>query len=366
MIVILAAIAIAALGLYVKSIKPQDIPKQLKKITNSQQNKTVPEKATSSPQIYTQNLNIPWAITFLPNGNLLATERPGTVKEIDKNGNAKTIFTVDDVKPEGEGGLHGIALHPKFAQNNYVYLYYTYNPNPTQNKVVRYKYQNGTLVQDKVILEKIPGSIFHNGGRIKFGPDGYLYITTGDAQEPSLAQNKNSLAGKILRVTDNGSPAPQNPFGNEVYSYGHRNPQGIFWDQDGTLWETEHGPSANDEINKIEIGKNYGWPDFVGNKSEPGITTPYATSGSSTWAPADIIVLNGKVYFAGLRGTAIFTFDIDNPSKVDALYKGEYGRIRELVLGPDGNIYFTTSNRDGRGLPSSNDDRIIKLSPSIL
>lgn len=363
MIVIIAATALIAIAaVVVKNSRPQT-PSSTASNQESFDNK---EGTPSNPQVFAQNLNIPWSIAFLPNGNILVTERPGNVKEIGKDGNVKTIFTVPDVKPEGEGGLHGITLHPQFSANQYIYLYYTYNPNPTQNKVVRYKFQNGTLIEDKVILEKIPGSIFHNGGRIKFGPDGYLYITTGDAQNPSLAQNKNSLAGKILRVADEGKPAPGNPFGNEVYSYGHRNPQGIFWDEKGTLWEAEHGPSANDEVNKIEIGKNYGWPDFVGNKTGLGITTPYATSGSSTWAPADIIVLNGKVYFAGLRGTAIFTFDIDNPSKVDALYKGEYGRIRELILGPSGNIYFSTSNRDGRGLPSSNDDKIIKISPANL
>lgn len=361
---ILLIIAIAALI----AIASATFRNQNKKSATSLPSETsvIENKQETSPQIFAQNLDIPWAIAFLPNGNMLVTERPGTVKEIDKDGNAKTIFTVPDVKPEGEGGLHGVAIHPQFSTNNYVYLYYTYNASPTQNKVVRYKYQNGSLTEDKVILAAIPGSIFHNGGRIKFGPDNFLYITTGDAQNPSLAQDKNSLGGKILRTTDEGKPAPENPFGNEVYSYGHRNPQGIFWDQNGTLWEAEHGPSANDEINKIEPGKNYGWPDYVGTKSGPGITTPFATSGSATWAPADIIVFNKKVYFAGLRGTAIFTFDIDNPSKVIALYKGEYGRIRELILGPDGNIYFSTSNRDGRGTPEATDDKIIKLSPQSL
>ena len=371
-IVVLAVVGIAIFGLYIKSTKPQQITQPLKKLTNALQRNSSKESTTSAT-VFAQNLQVPWAIAWLPNGNMLVTERPGTVIEIDKNGKSKNIFKVPDVKPEGEGGLHGIALHPKFAENNYVYLYYTYSPNPTQNKVVRYKYQNGTLVQDKVILEKIPGSIFHNGGRIKFGPDGYLYITTGDAQNPSLAQDKNSLGGKILRITDEGKSAPGNPFGNEVYSYGHRNPQGIFWDNNGTLWETEHGPSGigssccRDEVNIIKPGQNYGWPDITGSQTKNGMEAPFATSGpTNTWAPADIIVLDGKVYFSGLRGTAIFTFDPNNPADVKPILKGEYGRIRELIVGPDGNIYFSTSNRDDRGIPSGNDDKIIKISPNLL
>lgn len=361
LIIILAVVALGALGLYVKSTKQPQINDQISRVQKTITTNT-PKESPTSPQVFATNLNIPWAMNFLPNDNLLVTERPGTLKEIDKNGNAKTIFTVGDVKPQGEGGLHGIALHPKFAENNYAYLYYTYNANPTQNKVVRYKYQSGTLIQDKVILESIPGASNHNGGRLKFGPDGFLYITTGDAQDPSLAQNKNSLAGKILRLTDEGKPAPANPFGNEVYSYGHRNPQGIFWDEEGTLWEAEHGSSANDEINKIEMGKNYGWPEITGTEERAGMVTPFATSGKfTTWAPGDIVVQNGNVYFSGLRGTAIFTFNLANPTDIKTLYKGEYGRIRELIPGPDGYIYFSTSNRDGRGIPGANDDRIIRI-----
>lgn len=368
----MAVVGLAILGLYVKSTKPQQTTQPLKKLTNALQG-TIPKESTTSATVFAQKLEIPWAIAWLPNGSMLVTERPGTVKEIDKNGNTKTIFTVPDVKVEGEGGLMGIALHPKFAQNNYVYLDYTYNSSPTQNKVVCYKYQNGTLIENKVILDKIPGSIFHNGGRIKFDPDGYLYITTGDAQEPSIAQDKNSLGGKILRVTDEGKPAPGNPFGNAVYSYGHRNPQGLFWDQDGTLWETEHGPSGigssccRDEVNIIKPGQNYGWPDITGSQTKSGMETPTAASGATeTWAPADIIVVNNKVYFSGLKGTAIYSFDPQDPNSVTPIYKGEYGRIRELTVGPDGNIYFSTSNRDGRGTPSSTDDKIIRISAGSL
>lgn len=376
----LAVVGVALIGLYVKSTKPQQLPNTFKQISKVLKQDTSPKPFLSAPEVYAQNLQIPWAIAWLPaspagepDSNMLVTERSGTVKQIDKNGNTKTIFTVPDVKVGGEGGLMGIAIHPKFASNNYVYLDYTYNPNPTQNKVVRYKYQNGTLVQDKVILEKIPGSIFHNGGRIKFGPDGYLYVTTGDAQEPSIAQDKNSLGGKILRITDEGKPAPGNPFGNAVYSYGHRNPQGLFWDTNGTLWETEHGPSGigpsccRDEVNIIKPGQNYGWPEITGNQTKSGMEAPTATSGATeTWAPADIIVVNGKIYFSGLKGAAIFSFDPKSPNIVTPIYKGTYGRIRELTVSPDGNIYFTTSNRDGRGTPDSADDKIIKVSPNSL
>jgi glucose/arabinose dehydrogenase len=265
----------------------------------------------------------------------------------------------------------GIDLHPDFSENGFVYLYYTYRQaqSGTLNRVVRMAFEGGKLVNEQIILDAIPGASNHNGGRIKFGPDGYLYVTAGDAQSPSLAQDVNSLAGKIMRITDEGAPAPGNPFGNLVYSFGHRNPQGIDWDENGNLWSTEHGPSGfetgNDELNKIEAGKNYGWPEIRGTEVREGMEAPVLESGrNDTWAPAGLAHLNGKLYFTGLRGAALYEVSFDNGRPVlKEYFKNEMGRLRDVVAGPDGMLYLTTSNRDGRGIPKRGDDKILMINP---
>ncbi|OGV94954.1 hypothetical protein A3A66_04025 [Microgenomates group bacterium RIFCSPLOWO2_01_FULL_46_13] len=325
--------------------------------------------------VIAENLDTPWAIAFLADGQMLVTERKGTVQLVNiKAGNISEVGKIEAVREIGEGGLLGIALHPDFEVNHYVYLYYTYSEagGRTLNRVVRMTYLGQRLTDEKVIVDEIPGASNHNGGRIKFGPDKFLYITTGDAQEPSRAQDTGSLAGKILRVTDDGSPAPGNPFDNRVYSYGHRNPQGITWDEEGRLWETEHGPSGaetgNDEFNRIEMGKNYGWPEIRGKQTRAGMVTSVSESGrSDTWAPAGLAYLNGKFYFAGLRGQALYGVSVSgNSAGLTTYFKGELGRIREVVAGPDGMLYVTTSNRDGRGKPVAEDDRIIRVNPDKL
>jgi len=312
-----------------------------------------------------ENLEIPWALTFLPDNRILVTERPGRVKIVNQNGNLALAATISSVKHIGEGGLLGIALHPNFKENSFVYLYYTYSGsgNNTLNRVARYKLENNQLINEEIIVNEIPGASNHNGGRIKFGPDNMLYITTGDAQNPSQAQNRNSLAGKILRVTDEGSPAPGNPFGNLVYSFGHRNPQGLAWDRN-KLWATEHGPSTRDEVNLIETGKNYGWPEIEGDEKKSGLENPVLNSGSDTWAPSGAAFYQGSVFFGGLRGSALFEKTADN--KLEEHFKNEFGRIREVVLGPDNYLYITTSNRDGRGLVKPGDDKIIRIDPGQL
>ncbi|MBI4035364.1 PQQ-dependent sugar dehydrogenase, partial [Candidatus Daviesbacteria bacterium] len=271
------------------------------------------------------------------------------------------------VKQTGESGLHGIALHPKYPQQPYVYIYYTYSAggDNSLNRVSRFVFDGTALTEEKIIVDQIPGAVFHDGGRIKFGPDGYLYITTGDALNPSLAQNTNSPAGKILRVTDEGQAVGSNPFNNLAYSYGHRNPQGIAWDNQGRLWETEHGQTATDEVNLIEMGKNYGWPEIRGDQSRTEMERSKLHSGSQTWAPAGLAFYNGSLFFGGLRGQALFQLDT-NTLELKTHFKGEFGRIREVILGPDNMLYVTTSNRDGRGNPSSNDDRIIRIDPKQL
>lgn len=329
-------------------------------------NRETPTVPTGQPQVLVDDLQIPWAIDFLPNGNLLVTERVGTLKEIAADGNIVKSLGIADVSPIGEGGLMGVAVHPNFEKNNFVYIMYTYNEGGPKNKIVRFLYKDSNLSEDKTIIDSIPGSSNHNGGRLKFGPDGFLYATTGDAQNPQSSQDRDSLSGKILRLMDDGANAPGNPFNTAVYSYGHRNPEGLAWDKDGRLWATEHGSSAKDEVNQIEAGKNYGWPDVTGDQTRDGIQAPKVNSGNSTWAPGDLAFAGDKFYFTGLRGQSVFVMNPKNPKEIKQLFNGEFGRLREIVLGPDGKIYITTSNRDGRGIPKEGDDKIIVLPSSIL
>lgn len=356
-LVVLFIVGTAVILLLSQTIEKNKVTEEVPQTQNN--------NSTSSPLVVAQNLDTPWAITFLPDKGMLFTERPGRVQYIDKNGNIVLVATIQSVKEIGEGGLLGIVTHPKFSSNNFIYLYYTYssNGNDTLNRVVRMTYKNNKLSDEKIIVDKIPGASNHNGGRIKFGPDNYLYITTGDAQNPSQAQKTDTLAGKILRVTDEGKKVSGNPFDNLVYSYGHRNPQGIAWDSNGNLWETEHGQSATDEINLIESGKNYGWPTIRGKQTKNGLTSPVTQSGSDTWAPSGAAFVGNSLFFASLRGQALFEAVIENNQVVSIKerFKGTYGRIRDVVLGPDNMLYITTSNRDGRGNPENTDDRIIKI-----
>ncbi len=334
--------------------------------------KLTPEQSSSQDiEVIAQNLDIPWEIVFLQNGDLLVTERSGKLLKIGSE--TKVIKEIEGVKHVGEGGLLGLTLHPNFSVNNFIYLYSTtQDSNGITNRVERYRFSNDTLSERKVVLEKIKGSSNHDGGRIAFGPDGYLYITTGDAESPNLAQDKNSLNGKILRIKDDGSIPEDNPFGNAVYSLGHRNPQGLAWDKNGTLWETEHGPSGiqtgNDEVNLITKGGNYGWPTIKGNQTKEGLIPPIIESGSKdTWAPSGMAYYNGSLFFSGLRGEALYEVKIRNGNKLDLFthFKQEFGRIRAVVLGPDGYLYLSTSNRDGRGQVREGDDKIIKINPKI-
>lgn len=346
--------------------------KNLPEVKFSELQKPDDSKEADIPRlsIVAKNLEVPWALAFLPNGRLLATERKGTLRIIDKDGDLiqEPVATIS-VKQIAESGLHGIVLHPDFENNSFIYLYYTYSGSGenTLNRVSRFVFQNDSLSNETVIVDAIPGAQFHDGGRIKFGPDRKLYITTGDALEPSLAQDTNSLAGKILRVNDDGSPAFGNPFGNRVYSYGHRNPQGITWDDKGRPWETEHGQAATDELNRIELGKNYGWPTIRGDQKQQGLESPVIHSGNITWAPAGAAYLDGSIFFGGLRGQALFEAKIeDGKVTLKEHLKGELGRIREVIAGPDNMLYISTSNRDGRGIPADNDDKILRINPAKL
>lgn len=320
-------------------------------------------------------LNIPWDIAFLENGSMLVTERTGQLILIASDGTKREI-RVPNIRVRGEGGLLGIALHPDFATNRLLYLYMGAETagGGSENRVVRYKFEENAdapkLIEDKAIISGIPGAIYHDGGRMEFGPDKLLYIATGDATDEKIAQDLGSLGGKILRLNEDGSIPSGNPFGTAVYSYGHRNPQGLAWDSAGRLWSTEHGRSGLrsglDEINLIEAGSNYGWPVMQGNETRAGMLAPALHSGASdTWAPASAAIVGNSLFFGGLLGEALYEAALDGErvSELKAHFKGTYGRIRTVRVGPDGMLYLTTSNKDGRGSPASDDDKILRVDP---
>ena len=322
-------------------------------------------------EIIAENLTIPWDIAFLPTREMLITERIGNLLKI---GTDKKIIPIEGVKHIGEGGLLGVALHPNFAKNNWLYLYLTTETSTgLSNRVERYTLNQDKLTDKTVIIKDIPGANYHDGGKIAFGPDGFLYITAGDSDRSNLAQDTNSLAGKILRVKDDGSIPSDNPFGNAVYSYGHRNPQGLAWDDQGRLFATEHGRSGIlsgfDELNLIEKGANYGWPKIQGDEKKEEMKNPIIHSGpDKTWAPAAALYFRESIFFTGLRGESLYQAKISPEGKIEKLetnLREKFGRLRALALGPDGYFYISTSNTDGHGELREGDDKIIRVNPEI-
>jgi glucose/arabinose dehydrogenase len=329
-----------------------------------------------------RGLDTAWAIAFAPDGRIFLTERPGRIRVIKDGELQSEPWLKIAVYEGGESGLLGLALDPGFARGQrYVYTAYTYRDSDgkLKNRLVRLRDDNGKGVLDKILLDNAAGGSNHDGGRLRFGPDGKLYWTMGDAQESGLGQDLKSLNGKILRINPDGSfPAdnslPQSP----VYSYGHRNPQGLAWQpESGRLYETEPGPSGipccHDEVNLIEPGKNYGWPAIYGDQSKAGMIAPVLQSGNDTWAPGGATFVTrkeslwaGSFLFTGLRGQALYrvVFDAKDPRKValfERYFERKFGRLRDVTEGPDGALYLLTSNRDGRGRPGPEDDRVLRL-----
>src|SRR3989338_2608324 len=308
-------------------------------------------------EILAENLDTPWAIDFLPDGRMIFKERNGRVSILE-NEDIKVVAKIN-VSEVSESGLLGITVNPDFNKNNFVYVYYTHEKG---NRVSRFVL-NEKLEDERILLDDIPNARFHDGGRLKFGPDGKLYITTGDATVPSSAQDVNSLAGKILRMSKDGSIPTDNPFGNYVYSYGHRNPQGLAWHPlSKELYASEHGATRNDEINFISKGENYGWPIEECDKTAE-YAKPLRCYAEFTLAPSGIAFYNNDLYVAGLRGTQLRKIVLDKDHKT-ILYEEELfsdlGRVREVVE-HDGYLYIATSNKDGRGIPRANDDKIIRI-----
>lgn len=324
------------------------------------------------------HLDVPWAMDRSNNGRIYVTERTGSIWVIE-NGNflAEPLITFEfPFVSKGEGGLMGIVLDPDFENNHFIYVMHTYyEEGKLYNRVVRLLEEDNKATINKIMIDEIPGDTGHNGGRIKIGPDGKLYIATGDASDGSLSQNINSMAGKILRINLDGSIPEDNPFVNSpVYSLGLRNPQGLTWGPNNMLYATDHGPMAHDEINIIESGENYGWPIVTGMEESDRILSrkPLVESGDQTWAPSGIAYINqgdwkGKLLVSSLRGEEILLFTLNDTGteviNIESWLNNSYGRFREAFVAEDGSIYLTTSNRDGRGRPDSTDDKIIHLIP---
>ncbi|WP_374121566.1 sorbosone dehydrogenase family protein [Arthrobacter sp. SLBN-112] len=315
---------------------------------------TTTEPSVSIPAVQEKlelQLNVPWAAVFLPDGTAVISERGTALLKAVRNGQATTVGKVPGVVPGGEGGLLGLALSPHFDVDHYLYAYVT---GQEDNRVVRLTLERdatGTLVPGPphTVFVGIPKATTHNGGRIRFGPDGFLYVGTGDAQRQEQPQDPNALGGKILRLAEDGSPAPGNPFGNAVYSLGHRNVQGLAWDSNGRLWATEFGPDVNDELNLILPGANYGWPEVTGAPHRPEfqdakVVWP-ATSESS---PSGLEIAGGTAYMGALRGERLWAVvlhgtEAGNPV---AYFTGMYGRIRDVIQTPEGGLWLLTNNEN--------------------
>ncbi len=342
-------------------------------------------------EAWVTGLEAPWSLVFLPDGRALVSERPGRIRLIQNGHLEKSPYAVFETTrgasgagdlflnlfARGEGGLMGLAVHPKFPTEPYIYAMYTWRGvRGVRNRIIRLVDRGTHGVFDKIVLGGVPGALFHNGGRIAFGPDGMLYATTGEIFEMHMAQDLKAFGGKVLRIDPGGGIPSDNPFPNSpVWSYGHRNPQGLAWHPEtGALYQSEHGPSgevgfgAHDEINIIEEGRNYGWPRIVGAPGRAPYVDPIAMWPNTSVPPAGMTFHKGALYVATLRSEALIRLRIEGRRvlSIERLFAGdEYdgvlGRLRDAVDGPDGHLYVLTSNRDGRGSPRPGDDKILRM-----
>ena len=340
--------------------------------------------------VWIEDLEIPWSLLFLSDDRALVSERPGRIRLIRGGKLRGDPYATLNVAHVGEGGLMGLCLHPQFQKKPYLYAMITYRKGSDLfNRVVRLKDLGDHGEFDKVILDDIPGGRFHNGGRIGFGPDGLLYVTGGETFKAEIAQNLNSLGGKILRVTEEGGIPEGNPFKDSpIYSYGHRNPQGLSWHpESGDLFESEHGPSgeslrfAHDEVNVIVKGGNYGWPEVIGAAGRKPYVDPLIVwkktsppSGITFYRNKYLSHLQDSLFVATLKSEALIRIGIKREKERYRITnmelwfarengEGQYGRLRNVVEGPEGALYFLTSNRDGRGRPFPGDDKIYRVIP---
>ena len=308
-----------------------------------------------------EDLDVPWGIAFLKSGDALVSERnTARILRVTAKGKVSSLGTVAGVAApsgQGEGGLLGIALAP--GDDDTVFAYLT---SANDNRVVRFSIAGGRVGRPKAVLTGIPTSVHHHGGRLLFDDEGMLFVSTGDAEQSALAQNRSSLAGKILRIRPDGRRAPGNPYANRTWSYGHRNIEGLAFDARGRLWATEFGEKAADELNLIRRGRNYGWPRVEGRSSR--FTSPRATwSPTSSCSPAGLAITRSTAFVGALQGKCLFSVALDgtDAGTPKRHFAGEHGRIRNVVVAPDGALWMTSSNTDGRVAPGRNDDKIIRV-----
>jgi glucose/arabinose dehydrogenase len=317
------------------------------------------------------DLDTPWGLAPVPDGDLLVSSRDeGTITRIDADTGRRTeLGEVAGVEPDGEGGLLGIALSPDYASDHMIYAYLT---SASDNRVVRMLYDDEKPAGEQLgapdtIFKGIPKGVIHNGGRIAFGPDRMLYVGTGETGDRGLAQDKDSLAGKILRLTPEGEPAPGNPFDSPVYSYGHRNVQGLVWDDEQRLFASEFGQDTWDELNAIKPGGNYGWPEAEGKGGDAAYQNPVAQWHTDDASPSGIAYARGSIWMAGLKGRRLWRIPLEGTRASAApqdFLEGQYGRLRTVVAAGGDKLWLTTSNTDGRGTPKQGDDRILELEVS--
>ncbi|MGV0740988.1 PQQ-dependent sugar dehydrogenase [Mycolicibacterium sp. XJ870] len=314
----------------------------------------------AGPSDIATNLDVPWGIAFLPDGSALIAERDSAaIKQLTAPGVVNQVGSVAGVAARGEGGLLGLA-----TAGTTVFAYFT---TAQDNRVVQMRFDDGTLSAQSPILTGIPAGSRHDGGRIAFGPDGKLYVATGEVGDPGLAQDRSSLGGKILRINPDGSIPADNPDpASPVWSFGHRNIQGLAWDSAGRLWATEYGANRVDELNLIRPGANYGWPMAEGRADTEGLVDPMIEWGTGEASPSGLAYFGGSLWVAALRGQRLIQVPVSGDGSLGPetlQFVGQYGRLRTVVAAPDGTLWFTTSNRDGRGSARDGDDRILQFRP---
>ena len=350
-----------------RTTQPTDLPSQPTPSESESEPEGTPA-ADRAPEVVgtlVDRLEVPWGVDFLPDGAAVVTERvSGRVLQVAGDGTVGELGAIASTVPEGEAGLLGVAVSPTFDADRALFLYTTTG---SDNRVLRAELDGTRLGEPTVVLDGIPRGFIHDGGRIAFGPDGYLYVSTGETGDPELAQDPDSLAGKILRITPDGAPAPGNPDPDSpVWSLGHRNVQGLAWDDDGRLWASEFGDSTWDELNLIEKGGNYGWPEVEGTGGSPEFIDPQVVWPVDEASPSGLAWSDGHLWMAGLRGQRLWRIEVSadgRASRPKAYFTEDYGRLRTVATAPDGTLWLTTSNQDGRGDPSPDDDRILLIRP---
>lgn len=348
------------------STQPSSTPAASPSDTTTGAAPTVSEQPPDlTPEVVARGLEVPWGIAFLPDGSALVAERAsGQIQHLVPGGGITDVGTVPGVVATSEGGLLGLAVSPTYSQDQTIFAYYT---TESDNRVARITFDGEQLGEPDPILTGIPAGAIHDGGRIAFGPDQMLYVTTGEAGIEELAQDPSSLGGKILRIRPNGDIPADNPTqGSPVWTMGHRNVQGITWDDAGRMWATEFGASTWDELNLIEPGNNYGWPAAEGRSDLEEFTDPVIQWSTGEASPSGVAFLEGSLWIGTLQGERIYRVPVRDNGTVgepSGLFVDEFGRLRTVVATPDGDLWFTTSNRDGRGDPAPADDRIFEISP---